>query len=125
MGGSKGRIMIEVKVSYHGPFMDITHKREERIRLDRPRARDLIEQLTGCYGSRFRDLLIDAQTGEEKRSTLLVANGRRLELDSELGGGEEVSFLTSIAGGANDGIPARSRWAGEVLCQDNRGAYGR
>lgn len=92
--------MIEVKVSYHGPFLDITRKREERIQLDRPRARDLIEQLAGCYGGRFRDLLIDARTGEEKRSTLLVANGRRLELDVELNGGEEISFLTSIAGGA-------------------------
>lgn len=104
--------MIEVKVSYHGPFLDITRKREERVRLERSRARDLIEQLAGCYGGRFRDLLIDAHTGEEKRSTLLVAGGRRLELDTEFQGGEEVSFLTSIAGGAFTTKPEEGPLAG-------------
>lgn len=108
--------MIEVKVSYHGPFLDITRKREERVHLERHRARDLIEQLAGCYGGRFRDLLIDAHSGEEKRSTLLVADGHRLELEAELQGGEEISFLTSIAGGIFRMKPKDSLLDGPTRC---------
>ena len=92
--------MIDVKVSYQGPFLDITRKREEQVRLERPKVRDLIELLGGCYGQRFKGLLIDPRTGEDKRSVIMIANGRRLEMDTELRAGDEVSFLTAIAGGS-------------------------
>jgi len=91
--------MVEVKVSYQGPFLDITRKKEEQVRLDRPQVRELIEFLVGCYGSRFKGLLIDPQTGEDKRSIIIIANGRRLGMDKELCAGDEISFLTAIAGG--------------------------
>ena len=54
--------MIDVKVSYQGPFLDITRKREEQVRLERPQVRDLIEILGGCYGERFKGLLIDPRS---------------------------------------------------------------
>lgn len=90
-----------VKTLYSSLFRDTTGKAEEVIYLDTPVVKDLIDYLSRQYGPKFRELVIDPQTGEISltRGVYIAVGGRRVGMSDRLSEGDEIAFLMALAGG--------------------------
>lgn len=91
--------MVEVKLKYMGIFQDFTKQKEESIRLEDPMIKDLINLLGRKYGVQFKDIFINPENNQFKQGMMILVNGKRSDLESKLNGGEEVVFISAIAGG--------------------------
>ena len=90
-----------VKTLYTSLFRNITGKAEEAIYLETPVVKELIDYLSRLYGPKFRELVIDPQTGEFSltRGVCIFVDGHRVGMSDRLSEGDEVAFLMAMAGG--------------------------
>jgi molybdopterin converting factor small subunit len=89
---------VTVKVKYTSIFREITRRAEEIIRMENPVARELIAFLCRVYGRRFRELVIDPQSGEIclTGGVFISRNGYRLNMSDPIADGDEITFLLAI-----------------------------
>jgi molybdopterin converting factor small subunit len=90
-----------VKTLYSSLFRNITGKAEEVVYLETPVVKELIDHLSRLYGQKFRELVIDPQTGEFSLTggVYVSVGGRRVGMNDKLSDGDEIAFLMAMAGG--------------------------
>ena len=88
-----------VKVRFEGPVKDVSRTGGGDIELKGENVGQLIEVLASKYGPRFKEFLIDDETGEYKEGILILSEGKRMDRESVLRDGQELVFIPAIAGG--------------------------
>ncbi len=88
-----------IKVRFEGPIKDAARSEGEDIKLEGTNVGQLIGALADRYGPRFKEFLIDEETGGYKEGILILSGGRRMDLETELEEGQELVFIPAIAGG--------------------------
>lgn len=88
-----------IKVRFEGPIKDVARSEGEDIKLEGTNVGQLIGALADRFGSRFKEFLIDEETGGYKEGILILSGGRRMDLETELEDGQELVFIPAIAGG--------------------------
>ncbi len=88
-----------IKVRFEGPIRDVARTEGEDVKLEGSNLSNLIDLLAARYGSRFKEFLIDEETGEYREGILILSDGRRMDLETELTDGQELVFIPAIAGG--------------------------
>ena len=90
---------MKVTVKYLGAFSDAVKSKEEICELDDPKVGALVDRLIERNGEKFRSLMIDPSTETLRGGATLLVNGHSRDLDDQLFDGDEVTLLTSVAGG--------------------------
>jgi molybdopterin converting factor small subunit len=90
---------LVIKVRFEGPIKDVARSDSAEIKLEGTDMGQLIDALSVRFGSRFKEFLIDEETGEYKEGILILSEGRRVDLDTPLQDGQELVFIPAIAGG--------------------------
>lgn len=88
-----------IKVRFEGPIRDVTQTEGGDIELEGTNVCQLIDTLAARYGSRFKEFLVEPETGEYKEGILILSGGKRMDLDTALEDGQELVFIPAIAGG--------------------------
>ena len=99
--------MLENKVDIEltGPFREFTGQRKISILVeDKVSLIEFIKKLSGMFGQKFGDRIIDPQTGELKGDqAMVVINGRIVDPNRrtayEVKPGDKVIFALPLAGG--------------------------
>ncbi len=102
----KGRsqIKLEVNVKYFATLREITDKREEKVKLQEgSTVEDLLKQLVGQYGTRFREYVVDEETGKPRAHLLFLINGTSISslegLSTKLSHDSVVALMPPVGGG--------------------------
>ncbi len=88
-----------IRVRFEGPIKDVARAEGGDIEVDGSNVGHLVDALAVRYGPRFKEFLIDDETGEYKEGILILSEGRRMDLDTTLEEGQELVFIPAIAGG--------------------------
>lgn len=88
-----------IRVRFEGPIRDVARTEGEDISVGGSKVGELIDALAARYGSRFKQFLIDDETGGYREGILILSGGRRMDLETELEEGQELVFIPAIAGG--------------------------
>ncbi len=91
--------MLKIAIVYTSPFSEITHTESETVTLQGASLASLVGLLAEKHGPRFKQTLIDSDTGELLSGNVILLNGQRSGLKARLKDGDEVAFLMAMAGG--------------------------
>ena len=73
------------------------------IELDVGNIRELLQSLVQTYGNKFKDTVLDAETGELKQFFSCMINGKRIELlegyETVLKDNDSVALFPPVGGG--------------------------
>ncbi|MEE9202958.1 MAG: MoaD/ThiS family protein [Dehalococcoidia bacterium] len=95
--------MAKVTVRFYGSFRHITGKEEESVEPAEATLEGLVQAMEGSYGQRFTQVLRDPQK-QLSAGMMALVNGKQFPgWQTPLAQGDEVTFLSAIAGG--EGAP--------------------
>jgi len=99
--GSKEEYVPTVTLKYLAPICDIAKTYTEQVTIDEGMTLvQLAERLSVRYGSPFRKLFFDKNTGEFRPMFIVNLNGQPMEaFDVVLQDGDTLAFIPPIAGG--------------------------
>lgn len=95
---------MEVNVKYFATLREITDKREEKVELQEgSTVGDLLKHLVGQYGARFREYVVDEETGKPMAHLLFLINGTSISsldgLGTKLSHDSVVALMPPVGGG--------------------------
>ncbi|MFC1864308.1 MoaD/ThiS family protein [Chloroflexota bacterium] len=90
---------MRIAIAYATPFSEIAHTEREMVTLQGTILADLVGLLAERHGPKFKDVLVDSDTGDVLHGMVILVNGRRSDLMTRLENGDEVAFLMAMAGG--------------------------
>lgn len=90
---------MRIAIAYTPPFSEIAHTEREMVTLPDATLADLVGVLAERHGPKFKEALVDSDTGDVLHGMVILLNGQRSELRTRLEDGDEVAFLMAMAGG--------------------------
>jgi MoaD family protein len=91
--------MGKVRIRFFGSFRSITGKEEESVELAEATLEGLVQAMDRSYGQRFIQTLRDPQK-QLSPGMMALVNGQQFPgWQTPLSDGDEVTFLSAIAGG--------------------------
>lgn len=90
---------MKVKVRYLGAFAEAAPAKEATCEFADATLDSLLDHLVKKNGEKFRNLMIDPDTGSIRGGMTILVNGNRIDLRHPLADNDEVVLLTPVAGG--------------------------
>jgi molybdopterin converting factor small subunit len=92
---------MKIRVRYYTFFKEKTNIAEELFELEnRNHTLDEVANIvSNKYGSKFRELILDAETNEYRTDFVVIVNGIKGKWDQTILPGDIISFLPIFAGG--------------------------
>jgi MoaD family protein len=91
--------MAEVRVRFYGSFRNITGKEMDSIQLDQATLEGLVQAIETAYGQGFTQVLRDPQQKLSPGMMVLVNGKQFTGWQTLLSEGDDVTFMSAIAGG--------------------------
>jgi MoaD family protein len=99
--------MARVTVHFYGSFRHVAGKEEESVELAEATLEGLVQAMERSYGQRFSQTLRDPQK-QLSPGMMALVNGKQFPgWQTPLSDGDEVTFLSAIAGGEGAAAVAR------------------
>lgn len=93
--------MAQVLVKFFATVREVTGVKS--IELEAGNIRELLQQLVQIYGNKFKDTVLDDDTGELKQFFSCMVNGKRIELlngyETALKDNDSIAFFPPVGGG--------------------------
>ncbi|MFW9834607.1 MAG: ubiquitin-like small modifier protein 1 [Candidatus Thorarchaeota archaeon] len=93
--------MAQVLVKFFATVREVTGVKS--IELEAGNIRELLQQLIRIYGNKFKDTVLDDETGELKQFFSCMVNGKRIELlngyETVLKDNDSIAFFPPVGGG--------------------------
>lgn len=93
--------MAKVVVKFFTTLRELTGEKQTEVRGDT--VAGIVEKVVEKYGSKFRDTLLDEETGRVKPFYSILVNGIRLSLreglDTEVKDGDVIAIFPPVGGG--------------------------
>lgn len=93
--------MAKVVVKFFTTLRELTGEKQTEVRGDT--VAEIVEKVVEKYGSKFRDTLLDKETGRIKPFYSILLNGVRISLreglDTEVKDGDVIAIFPPVGGG--------------------------